>query len=347
MTTQKTRESWIDVCKGVAIVCVVMGHVVAAYRNVAALNGASVFQFVADFVYSFHMPLFFMVSGLLFGKSSHSPFWKVARKKLVAYGIPYVLFSVLLIGMKFLFARFANQVYSLGDLLAIGLYPMTFLWFLYALLVISLIQLLVDASVGQSAIGKGIVLLASFFACACARYACSLDYPFNLKDLGLMDAAKHYCWFVLGEYCLPHIVEGFRFANKSKLFKPVLFLGFVAYGSVVWLLHQAQSPGIVAGWCMAFVGSILVCLLCSCVTSGSFFEWVGKYTMPIYLLHGFVLAGMRSVLTKLGLPLLGGAIPMVVGTLLGVLVPIAAYGISKPVKCDFLFYPGRYLFKKV
>lgn len=347
MTVQKTRESWIDVCKGVAIVCVVMGHVVAAYRNVEALNGASAFQFVADFVYSFHMPLFFMVSGLLFGKSSSSPCGKVARKKLVAYGIPYVLFSVLLIGMKLLFARFANRVYSLNDLLAIGLYPMTFLWFLYALLVISLIQLLVDASVGQSVIGKCVVLLASFFACAGARHACSLDYPFTIKELGLMDAAKHYCWFVLGEYCLSHIVGGFRFTNKAKWFKPVLFLGFLAYGSVVWMLHQAHSAGIVAGWSMAFVGSILVCLLCRCVTSGSFFEWVGKYTMPIYLLHGFVLAGMRAVLTRLGLPLLGGAIPLVLGTLLGVLVPIAVYGLSKPVKCDFLFYPGRYLFKKV
>jgi fucose 4-O-acetylase-like acetyltransferase len=47
-----TRVGWIDFCKGIGIFLVVLGHIL---RDVIAV----------DYIYSFHMPLFFFLSGLV------------------------------------------------------------------------------------------------------------------------------------------------------------------------------------------------------------------------------------------------------------------------------------------
>ena len=52
MKTAKQRQAWIDVLKGVGMILVVIGH--TSEKNV--LN---------DWVYTFHMPLFFALSGYL------------------------------------------------------------------------------------------------------------------------------------------------------------------------------------------------------------------------------------------------------------------------------------------
>ena len=53
MLRERTRESWIDIAKGLAIIFVVMGHVVTSYRNSGMLKDAVVFNFICDFLYVF------------------------------------------------------------------------------------------------------------------------------------------------------------------------------------------------------------------------------------------------------------------------------------------------------
>ena len=61
----KERIKWIDTAKGIAIVLVVIGHVVQSYHNVNLYEDSVLFNFSSRFVYSFHMPLFMLVSGML------------------------------------------------------------------------------------------------------------------------------------------------------------------------------------------------------------------------------------------------------------------------------------------
>ena len=60
-----TRINWIDTAKGITIILVVMGHVVVSYHNVEEYECSTLFNFSHQFVYSFHMALFMMVSGML------------------------------------------------------------------------------------------------------------------------------------------------------------------------------------------------------------------------------------------------------------------------------------------
>jgi len=77
------RISWIDVAKGLGIISVVIGHI-------GSLGLPNIF------IYSFHMPLFFFISGYLFKKHNNS-FLVFLKRKTETLLLPYIYFSIVLI----------------------------------------------------------------------------------------------------------------------------------------------------------------------------------------------------------------------------------------------------------
>lgn len=73
------RIEWIDVSKGIGIILVLIGHI--------SLNGG-----LNKFIYSFHMPLFFILSGFTFKLAKKENFIK---NKINTILIPYFSFSLL------------------------------------------------------------------------------------------------------------------------------------------------------------------------------------------------------------------------------------------------------------
>lgn len=58
-----TRNLWVDYAKAIGIVLVVYGHVVRGLLNAGILQDAEFHGLVDSVIYSFHMPLFFFLSG--------------------------------------------------------------------------------------------------------------------------------------------------------------------------------------------------------------------------------------------------------------------------------------------
>jgi len=79
------REDYIDFAKGIGILIVVLGH--------ASLVGLP----VHFFIYSFHMPLFFVITGMLTAvtKAYDRPFKSVFLSRLRTIMLPYLIFSVI------------------------------------------------------------------------------------------------------------------------------------------------------------------------------------------------------------------------------------------------------------
>ena len=73
------RDELIDCMKGIGILCVLLGHIVP-YGSVAC-----------RFIFLFHMPLFFFLSGILY-RESNNP-WKDIKQTIVRYGVIYLLFN--------------------------------------------------------------------------------------------------------------------------------------------------------------------------------------------------------------------------------------------------------------
>lgn len=81
---RKEREDFIDVAKGIGITLVIIGH-------------SGIPEMIYKFIYGFHMPLFFIISGFLYNyaKWNQLGFKTLVRKKFKAYIIPYFTLSFL------------------------------------------------------------------------------------------------------------------------------------------------------------------------------------------------------------------------------------------------------------
>lgn len=65
------RSSYLDLVKAFAIICVVVGHCIQYGSGARYLSDGSYFlNVVFKVIYSFHMPLFMLVSGYLFYNST-------------------------------------------------------------------------------------------------------------------------------------------------------------------------------------------------------------------------------------------------------------------------------------
>lgn len=92
---QPKRSSVLDVAKGLGIILVVYAHVNYQYD-------------MLTLIYSFHMPLFFIISGMLYNKSKYPDFKSFFTKRFKTLFIPYVLFE-----MASIFLLYASEnIYS-------------------------------------------------------------------------------------------------------------------------------------------------------------------------------------------------------------------------------------------
>ena len=83
MSASDSRNEFFDVCKGIGILCVYYGHS-AMWRTLPS-----------RMVFSFHMPLFFLLSGIFFDGEKISGFGCLARKIWRNLLLPYCFFLVL------------------------------------------------------------------------------------------------------------------------------------------------------------------------------------------------------------------------------------------------------------
>ena len=131
------RYDWVDWLKAFGIVLVMLGHL--------QLPG-----WFRSWIYSFHMPLFFMVSGFLLGNSglevSWGEFWRKRIKKLTTFYFTFAIFgaavSIVLQALvggwhvlpRAAFERFLSVLYASGTVAgSLRVYPIV-LWFFSALI---------------------------------------------------------------------------------------------------------------------------------------------------------------------------------------------------------------------
>lgn len=82
------RIKWIDIGKGYAILLVMLGHITQYYGEMDCLT---------KWIYSFHIPLFFVLAGWLFAckEEWNFPVTVFLRKKMNRLLVPYILFSMI------------------------------------------------------------------------------------------------------------------------------------------------------------------------------------------------------------------------------------------------------------
>ncbi|MCH5337433.1 MAG: acyltransferase family protein [Acetatifactor sp.] len=122
---KEERLNYLDMLKGIGIVLVVLGHTPTLSED------------IRTWIISFHMPLFFIVSGILFAfkDSSREPFRPYLSKRFKSTMIPYFWFSLLNIGIDVcrLYVRPENvgaEVITEDILQTFSFFGISVLWFL-------------------------------------------------------------------------------------------------------------------------------------------------------------------------------------------------------------------------
>ena len=322
------REPLYDLLKGLGMFFVVLGHTT---RNLE----------LTDFLYSFHMPLFFFISGMLFHDSSN--FFQKKAKTLL---IPYIVFALL----SFVYWRFV-EIGILGQIpsSAVDLqlknifYPMNIknayvfnsvLWFLPALFFTEILLWFVEKSIYFKSIVAfvvlGVVAILHFYR----PYV-----PFCISQ-AILSLPFLYVGTLVNDFCL-------KIPVSTKLQKiPVLFLSVCFFVAVFFskchnnILRDEFANGYLHFCFFAFIGIFACVLFCKVIGSFKIVEIIGKYSLPIMLIHEPIKRMVIFVYSKiLSLPVstcrenvLHSIILAIV--ILGIVVPIGALLVKK---CKYAF----------
>ncbi len=125
--TENKRIAYLDMARGIGMILVVIGHI--EYVNMSLLQ----------FIYAFHMSLFFLISGILIWEKQEEKnnYIALCKKKLRSILLPYCYFSVLILLVESarLLVKGLNEWENIGQMLlqTLCLQGTSTLWFLPAL----------------------------------------------------------------------------------------------------------------------------------------------------------------------------------------------------------------------
>ena len=294
------RIHWLDVAKGFAILLVVLGRISFLPTAIRAV------------IYSFHMPLFFFLSGfLLFRKEER--FGLFLKKKAKTLLWPYYCFLLI----QFLVLYFPNKVgfdhaatYSPGWS---ALYGDSELWFLLYLFVIQVV-LFPILNRGGGIEKKSLFVILGFMSVVfLIKGECfSLDVPFE-KYRGATLPFKMDLIFLGGSFVvLGILLRNYLSNNKFPLWLIGVLL-LVAIGAGTWNYYISGKYQVEFFECfvgnpvlfyISSIASILVFVsLCQRIRSLSFVEKFGRYSLSIYAMHWVVVPFVDAVLYRFLVPI--------------------------------------------
>lgn len=149
------RLSFLDIAKGFSIILVILGHIITNENNI-----------IRTWLYSFHMPIFFIISGLLLNfTTSKSTLKQFTSKKATSLLLPYL--SLAIINYFYLMAiawkehYFTTQLAINYIVYIIRLCGRSAIWFLPCIFISELLFKIIDENI-STPFFKAIIILAIF-----------------------------------------------------------------------------------------------------------------------------------------------------------------------------------------
>ena len=333
-----TRIEWIDSTRGIAILLVVVGHVVGGYTgNYGMPKYQRIIDMVVDIIYTFHMPLFFMISGGVFGLKKYN--WSMdnyaayINKKAKALLIPYFLFSTLQILIKLPLQGKIASVLSWKNILLLPIIPIDQFWFIYVLFFIFCLAGFVDWKVQHNSLIMAIVLfivgkLLSLFGG---------DLLNVWGGVVLVRCLCYYIYFYIGyKLCRMKI----SFSKRTWISLNVIFGISLISNSFIPLKYEASN--IILQVIIATSGALSVISFCEefdFVAKSKLLQVMGSESMSIYIVHVLLCAIIRVTLIKIGFTNL--FISIIIGVVLSIAIPIIMGKCWKILKWKYKVTDGK------
>jgi acyltransferase len=107
------RISWVDNAKALGIILVFYGHILEKIFQTYYGFPATGLQY--KLIYSFHMPLFFILSGYLVKETQYRKLSMFMKNKFMTRIVPFFFFNILLMPCFFIYAQISNQRIVVGE----------------------------------------------------------------------------------------------------------------------------------------------------------------------------------------------------------------------------------------
>jgi fucose 4-O-acetylase-like acetyltransferase len=327
-----SKLEWVNYAKGIAIILVVYRHILIGIER-SGIDVQTWLKNANEIVYSFRMPLFFVLSGIFVAKSiakrSSNDF---IRTKLNTIFYPYIIWGLIQITIQIVLSNYTNSDRSAIDYLYLLIHPRAIdqLWYLYALFNTSILFFIFYEKLKFN---KVLLTIVGIFL-----YGLSIF----VKEFSLIhDICYYFIFFVVG-----HLLSNFLLNRDSyeylNTWKPFLMLTpFFWLSQWYWLSHQEMN--IYLFGLIALLGTSYVFALSFILAKKgmlNFLNVAGRYSLNIYLMHLLVVSAVRIVMTKF-IGIQEPLIILLVGWFLGVVLPIISYRYMKITVLRYLFEPPK------
>ena len=310
-TSVAARVQWIDAAKGIGIILVVIGHSLRGLETADILSFSGVFGRIDAFIYAFHMPLMFLLSGLFMHKALPQGWLRYVLKHAQRLIWPLVLWTYIFFLCKILAGGAANSPIGWQNFPFLPLPPRAHFWFLWALFL-------------------GFLMIKGIYALGSAFKFRSISWPIvtivTIMLVVLWVGSGFYSpWTQQALLYLPYILVGM--SVRSLLFERPFYvlLGSIAVGLMTLLIPVGSTDALrYIGVAVGASGAIVSLLaLFSKRISYNWLVIIGQASMAIYLSHTIVSALVRALLSSMDIN--DVAVHITLGIASGIVIPLIAF----------------------
>lgn len=324
----KPYYSEIDVVRCFGMILVVLGH---SFPDASASAGIQnlFWKYIFDVIYSFHMPLFFALSGFVSSKFLRTNSERVShiKKRVLRLLVPYFVWAIVYIPFKLILSKYTSAAIEISSLwkIIIGKNPYSGLWFLYALFLNDTIRAIAVNSKKR----HHLLLFISFVMLIIAKYIIIVE-PIRWVFA--------YLFFYLIGCEIKLYYDIFTSIIKNKI---IIVLSIIGILILVYFVDFESVFHGVTSILTAIMGIIVMFGIGIAQENNKVAAKIGRYGMDIYILSGVILVFLRiSLFNILHLPY---GIYVFVSTIIAFFLPIviSKYFIRKVGLLNFLLL-GNY-----
>jgi len=265
------RLKYLDVAKGIGILLVIIGHCIPDASTPSGIS-EPIFAAMFKVIYSFHMPLFFFISGFLTRPMNNRR--ELLKKRAQRLLVPYFFVGLTYLPFKMLLSNFANAPYDLGNLWKIffGVNPDGELWFLYAMFLAAAVMIFFGNRV-------------NFLGLSVAAFLAVIDLQTNLFPVTFF---RFGFFFVLGIYMRSEFP-----AFMEKISVTSIIIAAVIFAAGNFYLNLFTN------FLTALMGILIVLWVSQKLSEGNFLgeklALLGIFSMDLYILSDVVKIPFRII----------------------------------------------------
>lgn len=304
-TNDKKRNPYIDIVKAILIILVLIGHSIQYGSGSNYLSNKLFFDnIIFKFIYSFHMPLFIMISGYLsYNSINKNNFFTILKTKISTLIIPIFIWTIPILIFKL------NEFYSIREFIKLSIYTFsTNLWFLWSLFYLTILVKLINKFCEDNIIIYIIIFLLTFFI--------PDEIIFKKFTLQFYLYSYMYLFFITGYLFKKHNLQekiNKSIINKTLIINTYLFIillipfnkdTYIYTTGMNIINNYSQLLNDLYRYLIGFVGSIEILLIINKITPyikeniKDKLLYLGKNTLGIYIISSIIHPYILPIITK-------------------------------------------------